>query len=489
MNVKSYIYSLLLSLLGGSAYSQITFTSQVPIGISTSKDVLFIDGNLQNESTSNLVNNGKLYVTKNINNEQANIQAAAGTLYLNGNSEQILAGSKTLNAFNLNTNNPKGIKLEANLSVSNLHIFTNGIITTNPGESFLIYKSKATYTGDDDKKHVNGSVKKYGSADFEFPVGNGNIERKAGLKNISEASIFSCTYLESAPSANTVKDLKATSESESWNIIQSEKYNASANVVLSFNASKKSLPNNIDDASLLKVRHIINDKWNNEGGSAKGNVHEDGKILSSKTNVFGIFGFGIIEKSEIEKPILEKKLIEHGIKKLDNRTYNLSFVIENEDGMGTYEISYKNNNGAIVKLTELLASTESGTYQTELTISEENENAEFLINELNLRVGAKHIATVSGNEPVNNSDDELISVIGNGSLPSIKIKSLIEENSTYSLEIYDMEGKLVNATNQIQVSANSEQIIPLDLPMIERGMFMAVLVSNRKKKKSIKIAH
>ncbi|MEN9523657.1 MAG: hypothetical protein RL065_2034, partial [Bacteroidota bacterium] len=253
----------MLSLFAGSAVAQITFTSQVPIGISSSKDMLFIDGNLQNENTSNLVNNGKLYVTKNINNEQANIQVGTGTLYLKGTSEQTVSGSKTFNTYNLNTDNLNGIKLDANLTVSNFHHFLNGIIHTNANETYLIYKSNANYTGDDDKKHVKGTVKKYGAADFEFPVGNGNVERKAGLKNISEPSVFSCTYNESAPSSKAVHQLKAASESESWNITQSEKYNASANVILSFNANKKSLPHNITDASLLKVGHLVNDKWNN----------------------------------------------------------------------------------------------------------------------------------------------------------------------------------------------------------------------------------
>jgi hypothetical protein len=490
MNVKHCIYSLILTLFGSSAFSQITFTSQVPIGISSSKDVLFIGGNLENQNSSNLVNNGKLYVTKNINNEQANMQAGTGTLYLKGKTEQTVSGSKTFNAYNLNTDNIEGIKLEANLTISNFHQFSNGVVTTKPGETYLIYKSNASYTGDDDKKHVKGTVKKYGSTDFDFPVGNGNMERKAGLKNISEASVFSCTYAETAPTSKATKELKATSESESWNITQSEKYNASANVVLSFNGNKKALPNSITDASLLKVGHLVNDKWNNEGGNAKGSVNEDGKILSTKTNVFGVFGLGIIEKAETEKPIASKQLTEHGLKKIDNLTYHLSFVIENENGEGTYEISYKNNNGAIVKLTELLASTENGIYNTELILPEAVENIEFTITEMSVRVGTKHLANISSNEATANADeDEAITVLGNGAMPSLKIKSLIDNNTTYTLEIYDMAGRLVSATNDIQVSAQSEQIVPLDLPLIERGMFTAVLISNRKKKKSIKIAH
>jgi hypothetical protein len=462
----------------------------VPIGISSTKDVLFIGGNLDNQSTSTLLNNGKLVVTANVNNEQANMQAGSGTLVLKGNAEQVITGTKIFNTYNLNTDNESGILLNNNLSISNVHVFTNGIITTENTPNVLIYKSNATYTGDGDNRHVKGTVKKYGSTDFDFPVGNGNIERKAGLKNITESSVFSCTYQQNTPKAKAVENIDATSEKEFWSIKQSDKFHASANVVLSWNQNKVDFDAKNKKANSVKVSQMVNDKWNDAGGKNSGKMSMSGNVASEAITSFGDFSLGFISKSESTE-VAEKVIKDYLSKRVDKKTYKISFVIDHENGEGTYEISYLNSAGTKVSLTELLANTDvSSVYTTNVTLTDEVLNPEFSINELG-RKGTKHLADITNTDTENASmqDDESVTVIGNGSAPMLKIKSLLDENTTYTLEIYNAAGQLVSATNNIEVSANSEQIVPVDLPLIERGMFVAVLVSNRKKKKSIKIAH
>jgi hypothetical protein len=468
--------------------AQITFTSQVPLGISSAKDVLFIGGNLDNQSTSSLLNNGKLVVTANVNNEQANMQAGSGTLVLQGNAEQIITGTKIFNTYNLNTNNEGGILLNNNLSISNVHVFTNGIITTENTPNVLIYKSNATYTGDGDNRHVKGTVKKYGSADFDFPVGNGTIERKAGLKNITESSVFSCTYQQNTPKAKSVENIDATNEKEFWSIKQSDKFHAAANVILSWNQNKVVFDSKNKKANAVKVSQMVNDKWNDASGKNSGKMSISGNVASEAVSNFGDFSLGFVSKAESTE--VEQKAIKNYLsKRVDKKTYQISFAIDHENGEGTYEISYKNANGTKVSLTELLANADvSSVYTTNVTLTDEVLNPEFSIHELG-RLGTKHLADIINTETESTPDDELITVVGNGSEPMLKIKSMIDENTTYTLEIYNTAGQLVSATNNIEVSANSEQIVPVDLPLIERGMFMAVLVSNRKKKKSIKIAH
>ncbi|MFM2048977.1 MAG: hypothetical protein RI955_1525 [Bacteroidota bacterium] len=491
MQVKHYIYSLIFTLFGGSSFAQITFTSQVPIGISTAKDVLFVGGDLINQSSANLVNNGKLYVTENITNEQANMTTGVGTLYLKGTKEQSISGTKIFNTYNLNTDNKEGIVLNTNMSVANLHIFSNGIITTAATPTFLIYKSNATYTGDDDSKHINGTVKKYGSADFDFPVGNGSVERKAGLRNVSESSVFSCSYHQDAPSSKSLNKLTSTNDKEYWNINQNEKYHATANIALNWNHEKVAY-NDVQQKKIsqIKVSHMVNENWNNEGGKALGNVSSAGQIVSGLLTSFGNFSLGTTDEAETAET-MNKKLIESAALKVDNNHYKITFTIENENGEGAYEISVLQN-GEKVKLTEIVATNELiKNYTSTVELLEIIDNPQFSIDFASRKTGKSHLADITNSELVTaaETDDEEVTVLGNGSEPLLKIHSLIEQNTTYTLEIYNAAGQLVSTKNDIELAGNGEQIVPMNLPLIERGMFVAVLISNRKKKKSIKIAH
>src|SRR5258705_6605523 len=103
------------------------------------QDVLQNNGNLQifsgasicsygaftNSLTGALVNNGNLYVKGNITNNQSAMSAGGGVLYLNGSSAQTVNGTQSFKTYQLNTNNAAGITLNNNLSVANVHTFTN----------------------------------------------------------------------------------------------------------------------------------------------------------------------------------------------------------------------------------------------------------------------------------------------------------------------------------------------------------------------------
>ena len=185
--MNRFFFSIFLSLLiAKSAFAQVDLQNSGTLYVSSATDILYINGNFVNTSAASLTNKGKFYVTQNLTNDQASMLAGTGTLYLNGSSAQAVNGSQPFKTYNLNTNNSAGITLNNNLSVSNAHTFSAGIITSSATPNYLIYESGSSYSGDGDAAHVHGWVKKIGSTNFIFPVGTGVVERKISLTGLSD---------------------------------------------------------------------------------------------------------------------------------------------------------------------------------------------------------------------------------------------------------------------------------------------------------------
>jgi hypothetical protein len=117
-----------------------------------------------------------------------------GTLFLNGSSAQSVNGTQVFKTYNLVTNNAAGITLNNNLSVTGVHTYTAGIITTSATPNYMIYEAGSSYTGSSDSRHVNGWVKKTGNTNFTFPVGNATYERSIALTNLTASGEFNVKH-------------------------------------------------------------------------------------------------------------------------------------------------------------------------------------------------------------------------------------------------------------------------------------------------------
>jgi hypothetical protein len=207
----------LLFLFSGMAHAQQTLTNFGNLQVHTGATVTGF-GNFVNSSTAALINNGDLYLRGNITNDQASMSAGTGALYLNGSAAQALTGTQAFKTYSLVTNNTAGITLNNNLSVSNLHTFTNGIITTS-ATNFMVYEAGSSYTGDADARHVNGWVKKIGNTAFTYPVGTGIVARRITVSNLSASSEFNVRHRLTTPNNNSVlSPLFQVSRYEYWEV-------------------------------------------------------------------------------------------------------------------------------------------------------------------------------------------------------------------------------------------------------------------------------
>ena len=230
---------------------------------------------------------GNLNITGNIFNN-GTFTHNNGQLTLNGSTAQTISGSQKLQAYNLVTNNAAGIILNNDVSVSNAHTYTSGIITTS-STNYLIYEAGSSYTGSGDAKHVNGWVKKIGSTNFSFPVGNGTVERKIALNNLTAAGEFNVKYNANTPYSNQMlPPLVAIDSFEYWSI--SKISGGSASVSMNWDNSKISFPNWA--LSDIKVASYDGSNWISAGGTASGN-QSTGNITSDNVSSFNMITFGL----------------------------------------------------------------------------------------------------------------------------------------------------------------------------------------------------
>lgn len=283
------IVALLLPGYILQAQSDLQNTGIVYIGTGT--DTLYISGAFTNTAAATFTNNGRFYIKQNLTNSQASMAVGTGALYLNGSVAQTVGGSQPFKTFDLFTDNSLGITLNNNLDVNGTHTFMNGHIATSATPNYLIYEAGASYTGDGDNAHVNGWVKKFGSTNFTFPVGNSTVERVAAVENLSASSELNCIYRSATPNTTSVQSpIVLVNGNEYWEI--NKVSGGTAQVHMNWNTSKVAIPN----YPLIDIRAVYYNAglWIDQGGSASGNILTTGDITSNAVSAFGYFTLGSI---------------------------------------------------------------------------------------------------------------------------------------------------------------------------------------------------
>lgn len=331
--------------------AQQAFTNTGNLQIHTGASITGFGG-FTNTSAASLLNNGTLYIKGNISNSQAAMIAGTGVLHLNGSTAQTVSGAEPFKTFGLVSNNSAGITLNANLSVADVHTFTSGIITTSATPNYLIYEAGSSYSGDGDARHVNGWVKKIGSTNFVFPVGNGSVERTTALTSLSGSSEFNVRYAAPTPFSTQMQSpVWDVNENEYW--IINKVSGGSATVTLNWDYNKVNFPNWIVPDIL--VAGYNGSLWTDNGGvgTASGTPTTTGTVTSGSISSFNLFVLGS------RSYILPLTLIDFTASRQNNytrivwtteREYNMAnFVVErSDDGITFYPIAQLpgRNNGS-----------------------------------------------------------------------------------------------------------------------------------------------
>ena len=116
-------------------------------------------------------------------------------------------GTNTASGTVINTNSGAGqIQVEQEVRISNQHTFVNGMIWTPRGNwkhAYVHYDANgATYSGNNDARHIDGYAAKTGSSNFDFPIGDGTRQRISGISSPSNGT-FKSAYFKKNPQAGT----------------------------------------------------------------------------------------------------------------------------------------------------------------------------------------------------------------------------------------------------------------------------------------------
>lgn len=425
---------IILLVLTGNIFfadAQVGITNTGTLQINSGASVTGM-ADFTNTASGSFVNNGNLYLSGNISNSQSGMSAGTGTLFLNGSSAQSINGTQVLKTYNLVTNNTSGIILNNNLSVSGVHAYTTGMITTSATPNYMIYEAGSSYSGSSDAQHVNGWVKKFGNTAFTFPVGNASYLRPVALSNLSVSGEFNAKY-NTSPTPNHASlntPLVLVDTFEYWTINRIS--GGSAQVTMNWDQSKVPFPN----ITLGGVRAAsFSGLWNNIGGAGTGVVATSGSVTSNSTNIFNT-NFVIGSTSWV----LAAKIISFSASR-ENGYTRINYTIGNELNVDRYELERSDDGMRFYTITTKSPFNRSGT-----EFYSYNDNAalkgtvyyRLKVIELSNQVSYSAVVSVS-----DHSKD--LYVIKNPIDESIEIYAGTPATGTYNYSITAVNGQVMQA--------------------------------------------
>jgi hypothetical protein len=451
--------------------AQVAVSNQGVLYVTSSSDIVFINGTFTNNSTASLTNNGLLYVKQDLTNDQASMSTGSGTLILNGSTAQNVGGAQPFKTNNLITDNTSGITLNTDVSVSGVHTFTNGLIASSATPNYLIYESGASYSGDNDSRHVIGWVKKNGSGNFTFPVGNASFERSIAISSLTAASEFNCKYF--APTSNTSRlaaPLVQVKANEYWQLDKIS--GANAQVTFNWNHAKVAM-DNVLVAEILAASYTAT-FWTSRGGTASGNVTTTGTITSNSMSLFGSLTLGYKTY-----PIPLKLLAFSADRR--NAVSLLKWTTENEENVDRFEIQ-RSYDGSVFQTIGAVAARNNS--QLENYNYDDHNSFQGLAYyrlktfDIDGKYSYSNIAVVSENKW---NSEGIIAV--NPAHTTITLLNKTGKAGLYNYKLYSSAGGLL-AEGAVSMSANGGAAIPIP-PQIAGGTCIVELTNGFEKYKSI----
>ena len=464
---KVLIVSCYILFLMGAVNSQQAATNNGNLQVLSGGSIAF-HGNFTNASSGALVNNGSLYIKGNLTNDQASMSAGTGTLYLNGSSAQAAGGSQTFKTNNLETNNSSGITLNIDLSVAGAHTFSNGLIATSSTPNYLIYESGSSHSGSTDSRHVNGWVKKNGSGNFTFPVGDATYLRDIAISSLSGSSEFNCRYYTPTSNIyNLFSPLVKVKENEYWQLNQVS--GGTAQITLNWNHSKVAM----DNIQIADIRASLytGGNWTSIGGSASGNVTTTGTITSNATGTFGPITLGY---TSFPVPL---KLLSFSAIRRTGISY-LNWVTENEYNVNYFDVQRSYNGNSFTSIGNVAARNSNfrETYYFE-DHSALNGLAYYRIRSVDVdgKFSYSRIAVVSEYDLGAGS----FSVINPVITGSITVLNKTGKSGTFEYNVFNNAGQLI-VTGRTDMDINAGTVLPLPAA-ISSGTYILDIRNNEYK--------
>ncbi len=462
LTMKKIILHITLLMAAVNANAQTGITNSGNLQIHNGASVTgFAD--LTNTASGALVNNGDLYIRGNITNNQSAMIAGTGTLFLNGSIAQTINGSQVFKTYDLVTNNAAGLILNNNLSVSGVHTYTAGMITTAATPNYLVYEAGSSYTGSSDARHVNGWVKKLGNTNFVFPVGTAVYERSIALTNLTAVSEFAVKHNTSAtPNRYSLFDpLVYVDSAEHW--IINKISGSAAQVAMNWDHSKVPFPNLM--VSDIRAAYYDGTFWRSIGGSATGSALTTGNITSNSVSAFNsYFTFGSVSY------VLPLHIISFTAARSGDVT-KLNWTISNELNVNNYELQRSDDGINYYTIYTHNAYNRNGTEFYSYNDNKALKGTAFYrlkVNSLGAQIKYSNVVTVSAGDTgkefyvITNPVDNDIDLYADAAVKGI-----------YNYTIANTAGQVMQS-GKLEIKNTGIYSIPLK-PLFARGAYILVI--------------
>ncbi len=247
---------LIISLSVYSVNAQITVVND---GILTVKEgqVVHINGDLSNFS-SLFLNQGDIGLTGNFMNEVRVTNPGKGIFRFIGLQEQTLSMFDTLDMFNVEINNPAGLRLDG---ITHLQIFGNmnfmdGVVETD-SLIMLSFKDGASTSNGSYYSHIDGPALKSGINDFVFPMGKEGDYRPAAISDLTDSGTYQMEYFHFPYFWYDMEfEVEKVNEEGFWNL---QKVNGLSYPKLTLTYDETT--NMFSNSSDLEIVHFEEDLW------------------------------------------------------------------------------------------------------------------------------------------------------------------------------------------------------------------------------------
>ena len=321
---------------GNSSTTEFTGEYDQSIGASTFNSIT-IDGSQTKSLAGNIIINGNLVINNNgtldasthtidlkgnwDNDNGGSFNAQTGTVQFSGTSNQLIypSASESFQNFTINYTGVAvpHVTLQGNLTVVGHLELTDGIVNFANSANYLAIGTAGSASSGSNDSHVSGQMRKFGDADFTFPVGKGAIWARLGISNLGTSGTFSSEYYNEPYSdvSNMGTDMHHVSIVEYWDLSR-RSGTGEPKVTLHWEDTSY---NFIDDASKLAVAHYMLGHWEDEGNTSfywnDAPPLSDGYVISDNLTSFSPITFGVKDGNESANPLPIELLSFTGVQK------------------------------------------------------------------------------------------------------------------------------------------------------------------------------
>jgi hypothetical protein len=437
--------------------------------------VLFINSSYTNTAAADYQNNGTVYITGNLVNNQASMPAGTGRTYFNGLSTQTLSGAQPFRTQNSNIDNESGLVLANRLAIGDTTVgpltFTEGMITTGTSTEDVYFYPGSSYTGFDSLHGVIGYVTKSGNTPFDFPLSTGTHPADLLLTGLTGDADFQVLYTGSGYgqySTDGTLVINGVFGGEWWNVSRTAGA-ADAQVTLKWDDARKPLMHS--DPGGLVVAHFTGGNWTDAGGNSSSPANSSVGIVgpSNSLSSFSPFTFGSIG---VPLPII---LNGFTVVNEDCKAY-LTWTTSLEQNAASFDIQQSIDGVGYITVANVRADNLPSTYHA--TIAQATQQAFYRLRLINL----DGTAVYSGVDELTLdclSGADRLAIYPNplhaGSLAQINLTTAVARG-TANLQVFDAAGQRVysaivtvnNGLNQYSLSAAG----------LAQGIYSVIVIGN-----------